>query len=471
MKVLFAVSEAVPFIKTGGLADVAGSLPQALQKEDVDIRVVLPNYQGIPEEYKKKMLHQTQISVPVSWRQQYCGLKQLEYRGVRFYFLDNEYYFKRDGIYGYFDDAERFAFFCRAVLEAIPHYGFQPDIIHCHDWQTALIPLFLKEFYKQKISARTVFTIHNLKFQGLFTHWILHNILALGDPYFTSDRLEYNGQVNLLKAGIVFSDRLTTVSKTYAEEIKGAFYGEGLDGLLNAHSKKMRGILNGLDYNEYNPETDPYIYVKYKKSLHDKLKNKIKLQSELNLPVQKNTPLLAMVSRLTSQKGLDLLVHILDELLGEDVQLIILGAGDEKYENILKHTVYRNIHKFRILLQFDEVLARKIYAGADIFLMPSLFEPCGLGQLIALRYGALPVVRETGGLKDTIVPYNEFTGEGNGFSFANYNAHELLFTIKRALGLYKDQKSWGKIVKNAFNSNYSWDSSAREYLDLYRELT
>lgn len=471
MKVLFAVSEAVPFIKTGGLADVAGSLPRALQKEGADIRVVLPNYQGILEEYKAQMLHKTEISVPVSWRQQYCGIKQLDYRGVRFYFLDNEYYFKRDGVYGYFDDAERFAFFNRAVLEAIPHYGFEPDIIHCHDWQTALIPLFIKEFYKQTKSIQTVLTIHNLKFQGVFTHWILHNILGLGDQYFTSDRIEYNGQINLLKAGIVFSDRLTTVSKTYAEEIKSAFYGEGLDGLLNAHSKKMRGILNGLDYNEYNPETDPYIYVRYKNSLQDKHKNKIKLQSELNLPAKKSTPLLAMVTRITAQKGLDLLVHILDELLQEDVQLIVLGAGDEKYENILKHTVYRHVHKFRVMLQFDEALARKIYAGADIFLMPSLFEPCGLGQLIAMRYGALPVVRETGGLKDTVVPYNEYIGAGNGFSFANYNAHELLFTIKRALALYKDQKSWNKVVKNAFNSNYNWDSSAREYVELYRELT
>lgn len=470
MKVLFVASEAVPFIKTGGLADVAGSLPQALRRKNVDARVVLPNYQWISHDFKKQMLHRTEITVPVSWRKQYCGIKQLEYKGVPFYFLDNEYYFRREGCYGYFDDAERFAFFGRAVLEAMPYYGFKPDIIHCHDWQTALIPLFLREFYNKRIFAKTIFTIHNLKFQGVFTHWILHNILGLGDQYFTADKLEYNGKVSFLKAGIVYCDKLTTVSKTYAEEIKNAFYGEGLDGLLNAHNSKMRGILNGLDYDEYNPETDPFIYVNYKKSITEKLLNKTKLQNELGLTVKKSIPLLGIVSRLTPQKGLDLLIHILDELLNENVQLVILGAGDEKYEHILKDAAYRHGPKLRVMLQFDEALARKIYAGADIFLMPSLFEPCGLGQLIALRYGTLPIVRETGGLKDTIIPYNEITGEGNGFSFANYNAHEFLFTIKRALALYKEKERWKKIMRNAFNSNYGWDSSARDYLDLYREL-
>jgi starch synthase len=417
------------------------------------------------------MLHKEEIAVPVSWRNQYCGIKQLEHEGITHYFLDNEFYFKRDGFYGYFDDAERFTFFCRAVLEALPHYGFIPDIIHCHDWQTALVPLFLKEFYNENISAKTVFTIHNLKFQGTFTHWILHNILGLGDHYFTSDKLEYNGEVNLLKAGIVYCDRLTTVSKTYANEIMYPFYGEGLDGLIRAYEYKMKGILNGVDYNEYNPETDPYIYVKYKNEIEKKRLNKTKLQEEFDLPLKSNIPLLGIVSRLTSQKGLDLLIHILDELLHEELQLVIVGTGDREYEQALVQAANHHTKKLRVVLKFDEGLARKVYAAADIFLMPSLYEPCGLGQIIALRYGALPLVRETGGLKDTIVSYNEINGEGNGFSFTNYNAHDFLYTIRRAHKLYKKKKIWTRIMEDAFNSNYSWDSSAQEYLKLYRELT
>ena len=471
MKVLFVTSEAGPFVKTGGLGDVAGSLPRALKKEKVDIRIVLPNYKWIPQKFKDRMLHKEEITVPVSWRNQYCGIKQLEYEGITHYFLDNEFYFKRDGYYGYFDDAERFTFFCRAVLEALPHCGFMPDVIHCHDWQTALVPLFLQEFYNKNITAKTVFTIHNLKFQGAFTHWILHNILGLGDHYFTSDKLEYNGKVNLLKAGIVYCDRLTTVSKTYANEIKYPFYGEGLDGLIRANEYKLRGILNGVDYNEYNPETDPYTYVKYKNDIEEKRLNKIKLQEELSLPLKKKTPLLGIVSRLTSQKGLDLLIHILDELLNEEVQLVIVGTGDQEYEQVLVQKALRHTKKLRVVLKFDEGLARKIYAASDIFLMPSLYEPCGLGQLIALRYGALPIVRETGGLKDTIISYNESNGEGNGFSFTNYNAHDFLYTIRRALKVYKNKNIWTKIMENAFNSNYSWDGSAKEYLKLYRELT
>ncbi|MCR4441527.1 MAG: glycogen synthase GlgA [Peptococcaceae bacterium] len=473
MKVLFAASEASPFARTGGLGEVVGSLPKALNRLGADARVIIPKYGTIAAEYKKNMKNIGNVTVPVAWRRQYCGVEKLEREEATYYFLDNEYYFNRENIYGYYDEAERFSFFCRGVVETLKILDFSPEIIHCHDWQAALIPLFWREFCSGQqghAPVKTVFTIHNLKYQGVFTHWILHNILGLGDEYFTPDRLEYYGKVNILKAGIVFSNSLTTVSRTYAEEIKYPFFGEGLDGLIRAHEHKLRGILNGLDYNDYDPEMDYNIYVNYNQNPDFKQENKAKLQEELALPVNKNIPLLGVVTRLTVQKGLDLLIHILDELLELDVQLVVLGAGEEKYEQFFSEKASCCPQKCRTVLKFDEVLARKIYAASDLFLMPSLFEPCGLSQLIALRYGALPVVRETGGLKDTVRPYNEKTGEGNGFTFANYNAHELLFTIKRALLLYRERETWNRLVANALQSDYSWEKSAREYYSLYREL-
>lgn len=469
MKVLFVTSEAAPFVKTGGLGEVAGSLPQALKKLGVEVSVVLPKYGPISDDYRKRMVHVTSLTVSLAWRRQYCGIERLDYQGLPFYFLDNEYYFKRPGFYGYFDDAERFAFFSRAALEGLKIIAPAAQIVHVHDWQSALVPVFLRAFHPQ-CNAKTVLTIHNLKFQGVFTHWVLHNILGLGDEYYTADKLEYYGKVNYLKAGIVFSDLLTTVSKSYAEEIKYPFFGEGLDALIRSQEKKLHGILNGLDYNDYNPQTDQRIYVNYKNSLAQKQKNKLKLQEELGLPTKKEIPLLGMVTRLTAQKGLDLLIHILGELMEQNLQLVILGTGEQKYEQIFKEAVSAYPGKFRILLKFDEVLARRIYAGADLFLMPSLYEPCGLSQLIALRYGALPVVRETGGLKDTVFPYNEKTGEGNGFSFTNYNAHDFLFTINRALRYYQDKKLWSELIKKATAADYGWEKSARAYLHLYRGL-
>jgi starch synthase len=473
LKVLYVASESAPFAMTGGLGDVIESLPLAIRKKKVDARVIIPKYGNIPAEYKKEMVHLKSFTVPVGWREQFCGLEVLEYKGVTYYFLDNEMYFKRDGIYGYFDEAERFSFFCRGVLESLPYMeDFVPDVLHCNDWQAGLIPLFLKEFYRdnplyQKI--RTVFTIHNLKYQGVFPIEV-DDILGLNWSDKNYEGLEFYGKVNYMKAGIVYADRVTTVSETYAQEIKDAYYGENLDGILRKYEDKLEGIVNGIDYNKYNPETDPHIYVNYRTALAKKGQNKAKLQEDLNLPIQK-VPLLAMVSRLTRQKGLDLLTYILDELMSMDVQLIILGMGEPGYEYALRRAAERHSAKMRTFFMFNEAMARKIYAASDLYLMPSLFEPCGLSHLIALRYGTLPVVRETGGLKDTVLSYNEYTGEGNGFSFGNINAHDFMNTIKRALDFYNNQPAvWNNIVKNAFKANYSWTNSAQKYVDLYEKV-
>ncbi len=477
-KVLFVSSEAVPFAKTGGLGEVAGSLPLYLRKQGVDVRVIMPKYGSIDPSLQQKMRLLKTYTTAVAWRNQYCGIFRLDYKGVPFYFIDNEFYFKRDGVYGYYDEAERFVYFCRAVLEGLPYLDFEPEILHCHDWQSGLVPLLLQTCYREdpdKQGIKTVFTIHNLKYQGIFTHWILHNILGLGDEFFTKDELEYHGEVNLMKAGIIHSDVLSTVSTSYAAEIKYPFFGEGLDGLVREKESKLIGILNGLDYEAYDPQTDPYIAVNYENDnplavVEQKKKNKVRLQKELGLPINERVPLLGIVSRLTAQKGLDLLVHILEELLSLELQLVILGTGEDKYEDILTDAARRHPVGMRVKLSFDEGLARRIYASSDIYLMPSLFEPCGLSQMIALRYGSLPVVRETGGLKDTVLSYSEVTGEGNGFSFTNYNADDFFFTIRRALSLYRKEEVWAKIVGNALNTDCSWENSARAYHMLYRKL-
>lgn len=474
VKILFAATESSPFVKTGGLGEVIESLPRALKKQKVDVRVIMPKYGVIPATYRKQMVPKKSFNVPLSWRNQYAGIEVLDQEGIRYYFLDNEGYFKREGIYGYYDEAERFAFFCRAVLEAIPHLDFTPDIIHCHDWQTGMIPLFLKVFYGQDVPWKdlgTVFTIHNLKYQGVFGREILGDILGLEERFLSPEEIEFHGQVSFMKAGIVYADVVTTVSKTYAEEIKMSFYGENLDGLLRARENKLIGIPNGIDYKKYNPERDPYIFVNYRSSLMKKEQNKTKLQEEVGLPVQKNVPLLGMVSRLTPQKGLDLLLRVLREILSLDLQVIILGAGEERYEQALRQAAAENPQKLKVFLMYNDQLAHKIYAASDLFLMPSVFEPCGLGQLIAMRYGTLPLVRETGGLKDTVLSYNEVTGEGNGFSFSNINAHDFLYTVERAVGIYHSRKdTWNKIVKNALKANYSWEKSARAYSRLYEKL-
>ncbi|MBB6215788.1 starch synthase [Anaerosolibacter carboniphilus] len=474
VKILHIASEASPFIKTGGLADVIGSLPKALHEKGLDVRVVLPKYGTIEQHWKEQMVWEKSITVPLAWRNQFCGIETICYEGITFYFLDNEYYYNRDHIYGYEDDGERFAFFCRAALAFLPHIDFQPQILHCHDWHTGLVSVFLEAFYNHLPfyqNMGTIFTIHNLQYQGVFPKYFLGDVLGLDDSYFTIDSLEYQGQINFMKGGLVFSDLLTTVSKSYSEEIQTPYFGESLDGLLRKRRKQLFGIINGIDYDLYSPNKDPHIFLPYYDNLQDKSFNKVKLQEALGLSVDSNTPMIAIISRLVSSKGLDLVVHILDELLSLDVQLVILGTGEAKYEELFQQAMIRYPSKLSVHIQFDDSLARKIYAASDLFLMPSRFEPCGIGQLIALRYGSIPIVRETGGLKDTVQSYNDYRCTGNGFSFTHYNAHDMLFTIQRALKSYQDKKLWIKVFKNAIYSDFSWHQSAQQYTHLYKTLT
>lgn len=473
MKVLFAAAEAHPFVKTGGLADVIGALPKALKGAGVDVRVILPKYKGIPENFTSKMEHVAVVDVPVGWRNQYCGIERIVYDGIPVYFVDNEYYFGRDGIYGYMDDGERFAFFNRAVLECLPTIDFQPDVLHCHDWHAAVIPLLLNAHYRHNpfySSMRTAFTIHNLLYQGVFPYSVLGELLGLDHSYFSG--VEYYGNVNYMKGGIVYSDHVTTVSPTYADEIRTAYYGYGLDGLLASRADSLSGIVNGIDTKSYNPNTDSKIFTRYRTNLAKKAENKLGLQQELGLPVAPYIPMVAMVTRLVDSKGLDLLTRVLDEVLYyDDIQFVLLGTGDESYERWFREAAWRYPTKLSAQILFNDALSRKIYAASDIFLMPSKFEPCGISQLLALRYGSIPVVRETGGLNDTVHAYNEETGEGNGFTFKDYNAHDMMFTLRRAVSFYHKPEHWKKVTKNAFAGDYSWSVSAQQYIDIYEKIT
>lgn len=473
MKVLFAAAEAHPFIKTGGLADVIGALPKALKAAGVDVRVILPKYRGIPEKYASQMEHIAVVDVPVGWRNQYCGIERIIHDGIPVYFIDNEYYFGRDGIYGYMDDGERFAFYNRAVLHCLPEIGFQPDVLHCHDWHAAVIPLLLNAHYRHDpfySKMRTVFTIHNLLYQGVFPYSVLDELLGLETSYFND--VEYYGNVNYMKGGIVHSDHVTTVSPTYANEIRTAYYGYGLDGLLNHRADHLSGIVNGIDTKAYNPSSDQAIYTRYRTNLAKKAENKLGLQQELGLPVAPYIPMVAMVTRLVDSKGLDLLTRVLDELLYyDDIQFVLLGTGDESYERWFREAAWRYPAKLSSQILFNDALSRKIYAASDIFLMPSKFEPCGISQLLALRYGSIPVVRETGGLNDTVQAYNEETGEGNGFTFKDYNAHDMMYTLRRAVSFYQKPEHWKKVTKNAFAGDYSWNVSAQQYIDIYNNIT
>lgn len=473
LKVLFVAAEAVPFIKTGGLADVAGSLPKALTAQGVDIRVVMPKYENIPAEYQQKMKHIGETTVNLSWRSQYCGVLKLTQDSVPFYFIDNEYYFKRSGLYGYDDDAERFAFFSKAVFEILPLIDFVPDIIHCNDWHAGMVSVFLKDQYHFKYpKLRTVYTIHNLRYQGVFGKDIMGDILGLDWKHFHEGGVEFDGDVNYMKSGIVYSDFITTVSQSYAEEIKCPFYGEQLDALLREKSHCLAGIINGIDYDVYDPRKDEKIYYKYStENIYDKVENKVKLQEKLGLPQNRSIPMIGLVARLVAPKGLDLIAHVIEELIsGENVQIVILGTGESQYEELFRNMAWKYPRKVSANIMFDNELAQQIYAAADMFLMPSQYEPCGIGQLIALKYGTIPIVRETGGLKDSVRAYNKYDGTGNGFSFANYNAHELLFAIKKALGAYDDKSVWQGIIKNAMKSDFSWQRSAKQYLKLYENL-
>lgn len=475
MKVLYVAAEATPFAKTGGLADVAGSLPQALVADGVDVRVIMPKFGKIPEEYRNAMEHVYDGELSVSWRKKFVGLDKLEHNGVTYYFVDDEEYFKREGFYGYDDDAERFSFFSRAVLNLLEAMDFWPDVIHTNDWHAALVSVFLKlehmgdERYEK---IKTIFTIHNLKYQGIFPKDVMGDTLGLDWKYFNNGDLEFYDAVNFMKGGIIYSDFISTVSKTYAREIQYPYFGERLDGLLRSRQDTLFGIVNGIDYDVYNPKTDKCIEETYDvDSIDRKLDNKVALQRLLGLPEKRRTPMVAIVSRLVQPKGMDLIVRMMDEILQhEDVQLVVLGTGDKVYEDWFKGLAWRFPTKCSVSIRFSNDLAQKIYASSDIFLMPSDYEPCGIGQLVAMRYGAIPVVRETGGLKDTVTPYNKYTGEGTGFLFRDYNAHEMMYALKRALKLYGNIGEWLKLVQNAMTADFSWKFSAKEYEDLYQEL-
>ena len=476
MKILYVAAEAVPFAKTGGLADVAGSLPKALKADGVDVRVIMPKFGKIPEAYRNAMEHVYDGELPVAWRKKYVGLDKYELDGVTYYFVDNEEYFNREGFYGYDDDAERFSFFSRAVLDLLPAMDFWPDVIHTNDWHAGLVNVFLKLEHMGDARyerIKTVYTIHNLKYQGVFPKNVMPDVLGLDWKYFNNGDLEFYDAVNFMKGGIIYADAITTVSKTYAKEIQYPYFGEHLDGLLRSREQDLSGIVNGIDYSVYNPRTDKYIFETYdEESLDRKLDNKTELQKSLGLPERRNVPLIAIVSRLVEPKGMDLVVRMMDEILQhEDIQLVVLGTGEKRYEDWFKGLAWRYPKKVSVNIYFSNELAQRIYAGADIFLMPSNYEPCGIGQLIALRYGTIPVVRQTGGLKDTVQQYNKYTQEGNGFVFENYNAHEMMYALKRALSFYGNYEIWHKIQLNAVQADYSWKRSAKEYEALYERLT
>lgn len=518
IKVLFAAFEAAPFFKTGGLGDVAGSLPGAMlaavradksdkngaedkSNAEVEVRVILPKFAALDEWLEKNrelcpagLAHVVDFRVPLAWRWQYCGIEELEYNGVVYYFVDNEYYFKRERLYGYGDDAERIAYFAKAVVEAMQYLpGFFPDILHCNDWHTALSPVFLREQYREAPGydrVRTVFSVHNLKFQGVFGPEVLGDVLGLHECRAAREQLlvrksnnrENNNKesnsgnecVNYMRGAVCYSDRLLTVSPAYADEICTPDCGEGLESIFARRRSRLGGILNGINTVEYDPASDKYIPAVFSGGENGDMTGKEcckrELQRSLGLEVRQEVPLAVLVSRLTEQKGIDLLLHILAELLAEDIQVAVLGVGEERYEQAFRWFAGEYPGKFACELTFDDALAHRFYAGADMLLMPSRFEPCGLSQMIAMRYGALPIVRATGGLKDSVVPYDEVSGRGNGFSFADYNAHQLLFTIKDALALWRQPEKWQQVRMQAMQTNNSWRRSADEYLAVYREL-
>lgn len=474
MKVLFAVSECVPFIKSGGLADVAGSLPKEIKRLGTDIRVIMPKYGAISDSYKKSMKKLADFRVQVGWRNQYCGIEEYVFNDVIFYFVDNERYFKREKMYGYDDDGERFAYFSQAVLESLSVISFYPDVIHCHDWHTGMIPFLLKNRYsliKEYASIKTVFTIHNLQFQGILPREAICDLFGLDEHCFNIDELEFYGNINFMKGALAAADQITTVSPTYMNEILTDYYGEKLNGMLLKRKGDLSGILNGIDIEVYNPGNDHCIIQHYQAEHASgaKLKNKRFIQEKFALPAL-DIPLVTMITRLTKQKGLELVRAVFHDLMAEDMQMIVLGTGDPEFEDFFRAMEGQYGHKFKSYIGFDEETAHQLYAGSDLFLMPSKFEPCGLGQLIALRYGSVPIVRETGGLNDTVFSYNEVTGEGNGFSFRNFNAHDMLATIRRALFFYRQKEVWNALVKRAMSMNNSWAQSAFQYHQLYTGL-
>jgi starch synthase len=477
-KVLFVASEASPFIKTGGLADVAQALPKALKKEAIDVRVIIPLYGKIKHEHINNLDFIKDFTVHLNWREKHVGLFQMVHEGITYYFIDNEFYFNRNEIYTHYGDedkGEKYAYFNYAVLEAIQYMDFKPNIIHCNDWHTGMIPLVYKKKYEMRKNYsgfKFLYTIHNLKYQGVFDEKILVDHLDIPPWSIDWTTVEYYGSINFMKAGIIYSDQVNTVSETYADEIKLTYYGEGLSGLLLSIDRKLSGIVNGIDYDENNPEKDPFIECHYSSENFktEKVKNKLALQKQMGLKVDQSIPMLGVVSRLTDMKGFDIIRHIFEELMSYNIQLVLLGTGEREIEDSFRYFENKYPNKVRANIMFSNELAHKIYAASDLYIMPSKFEPCGLSQLIALRYGAIPIVRETGGLKDTIESYNIYDGTGNGFSFKNYNAHELLFAIQRALSLYEKKEKWHELTYRGMISNNSWEKSAKKYIDIYNKL-
>ena len=469
-KILFVASESTPFIATGGLAEVIGSLSKAIaQDSDYDVRVVIPLYSDISWDYRNKFKYLGNIFVPLAWRNQYCGIFSYEMNGVTFYFLDNEYYFKRPGCYGYYDDGERFAFFCRSVLEIMPFLNFYPDIMHCHDWQAALASIYLKTIYcfrPEYQFIRSFFTIHNIEYQGQYSLDILEDLFGISNTW--RYLLEYNKCINLMKAAIECSEKFSTVSPRYAQEIKDPFYAHKLNPIIRRNEFKLVGILNGIDVDSYNSETDKAIFANYSaQDIEPKKKCKEELQKMFNLPVKPDTPMIAIISRLVAHKGLDLVRTVIEEVLRQDVQIVILGKGDSAYENYFSDLARKYVGKLVTIIAFNPDLSRKIYSGADLFLMPSKSEPCGLSQMIASRYGTVPIVRETGGLYDSIKPVGN---GGNGFTFANYNAYDMLYVIREAINCYHNKEFWHELVKRVMNVDFSWQRSAKEYEKVYGEM-
>lgn len=477
-KILMVGAEAMPFAATGGLGDVLGSLPLAIKnemKDEYDIRLVMPLYSTVEEKYRKMMTLERVFNVTLGWRNQYCGIFSLEKEGVVYYFIDNEYYFKRAQMYGNYDDGERYAFFCKAVMQMMPQLDFYPDILHAHDWQSALSVVYLKTEYRDAEKyrdMRAVYTIHNIAYQGKYDMAILSDIFGIDERY--SSILRYDGCINLMKGAIVCADRVTTVSPTYSKQIKYPEYSEGLHHILRENNYKLSGILNGIDYEYYNPESDKTIKKNYsKEDLSGKSVCKTALQEELSLPQREDVPLIAIVSRLASHKGLDLVEKIMESVVYEnDVQLVVLGKGEEEYENYFRYLDSKYHDKVRALMVYDRDLSKKIYSACDIFVMPSKSEPCGLAQMIASRYGAVPVIRETGGLYDSIKGYYEEDGKlyGNGFTFANYSEWELKDRIGAALWLYRDYDKWTRFTKQIMEIDFSWNVSAKKYIELYENL-
>lgn len=475
MQIVFASAECAPFVKTGGLGDVAGSLPAALVRAGAEVIVMVPKYATIKDEYKAQMEHFADFYVSLGWRNEYCGLEKLEHDGVTYMFIDNERYFARDYPYGFFDDGERFAFFSKAITESLQHLpaGFECDILHCNDWQTALAPVFLREFYQGLPlydRVKTVFSIHNVAFQGQFSDTVLEDILGVAHIPAAASQLRCDAcSVNYMLGALRYADAITTVSPTYAGEIQTPEFGEGLDGVLRERSYALQGILNGIDVAGFDPATDKRIAANYTvEDRSGKAVCKAKLQEELGLEVRDDRPLMVMVTRLTRQKGMDLVMYALDRILAGGVQVAVLGTGDRDYEDGLRYFQDKYPGTMAARIEFDPALSQRMYAGADMFLMPSKFEPCGLSQIIAMRYGTLPIVRETGGLKDTVIPYNEFTGEGTGFSFSNFNGDEMGDAVFRAARLFWDNRdAWNQLVTQAMSQDFSWTRSADKYLDLY----